>query len=197
MDHVEAGSSGRPRRSLRLSLVLAITLALGSGFAVAGCTQSSMEMAGGTADAQATTSAPEPASHAPAAYGGAAGVDMTPADAQAAWDARPAFVNTTSAVRDAYAFALYNPQFVEWMPCYCGCGAIGHRSNLDCYLKKTAPGRPTQFEEHASYCDICVQITLTTKQLVGQGRSLHEIRQVIDETFGGSVPGTPTELPPA
>ena len=83
------------------------------------------------------------------------------------------------------------------MPCYCGCEAMGHRSNLDCYLKPGMPGGKTTFEEHASACDICVKTTLLVKEMYSHGKSLREIRLAVDQTFGGAAPGTPTELPPA
>jgi hypothetical protein len=124
------------------------------------------------------------------------GGDMPMAAADAVWAARPDFVRTSAQTEEAYAFALQHPQIVQWMPCYCGCAAMGHGSNLDCYYKHGQPGDRAVFEEHASYCDICVQITLKTKHLVAEGKSLHEIRQIIDQTFGGSAPGTSTEQPP-
>jgi hypothetical protein len=116
--------------------------------------------------------------------------------AEAVWAARPDYVRTNAATEEAYHFAMLHPQIVQWMPCYCGCEAMGHGSNLDCYYKHGQPGDRAVFEEHASYCDICVQITLKAKQLNAEGMSLREIRQVIDQTFGGSVPGTLTEQPP-
>ncbi|HEY6057855.1 MAG TPA: PCYCGC motif-containing (lipo)protein [Candidatus Limnocylindrales bacterium] len=112
-----------------------------------------------------------------------------------AWADRPAFTRVSAATEEAYAYAMQAPQILQWMPCYCGCGGMGHGSNLDCYLKPT-PGEVV-FEEHASYCDICVQITLRTKQLIAQGASLGDARAAIDSEFAGSVPGTPTEVPPA
>lgn len=122
--------------------------------------------------------------------------DMPMAAAEAVWAARPDYVRADAQTEEAYAYALQHPAIVQWMPCYCGCAAMGHGSNLDCYYKHGQPGDRADFEEHASFCDICVQITLKTKHLVAEGKSLHEIRQVIDQTFGGSAPGTSTEQPP-
>jgi len=36
------------------------------------------------------------------------------------------------------------------IPCYCGCGAQGHRSNLDCYVKEIGPDGSIVFEPHAA-----------------------------------------------
>ncbi len=123
--------------------------------------------------------------------------DLVPPDASEAWEHRPDYSRVNTDTEEAYAYALYHPQILQWMPCYCGCGGMGHRSNLDCFFKPALPGQPTMFEEHASYCDICVKTTLLVKRLISEGHSLREIRATVDQTFGGSVPGTPTELPPA
>lgn len=121
-----------------------------------------------------------------------------PAVVEALWAERPAFVGTSAATEEAYAFALQHPEVVQWMPCYCGCAGMGHDSNLGCYFQDGRVGPAAAFEEHASYCEICIDITLTTKQLYGQGTSLRQIRQIVDQQYGGSgVPGTQTALPPA
>ena len=134
------------------------------------------------------------------AHPGTAGqVDGTPpadAAAKAAWAARPAYVRQDARTEEAYAYAMASPAVLRWMPCYCGCGAMGHGSNLDCFFKPTTAGTPA-FEEHASYCGICVDTALMAKQMSAQGASLRAIRDAVDARFGGAAPGTPTELPPA
>ncbi len=42
-------------------------------------------------------------------------------------------------VREAYAFAAANELTLRWIPCYCGCGAQGHRDNFDCYVQQVRP----------------------------------------------------------
>lgn len=53
-------------------------------------------------------------------------------------------------VREAYRFAIANPALLSAIPCYCGCGAQGHRSNLDCYVKEIRPDGSIVFEPHAA-----------------------------------------------
>ena len=36
-------------------------------------------------------------------------------------------------VQQAYQFAIANPQIMGQIPCYCGCGKMGHTSNYACY----------------------------------------------------------------
>jgi hypothetical protein len=117
---------------------------------------------------------------------------------QAAWKVRPAYVRNDARTEEAYAFAMTSAAVLRWIPCYCGCGAMGHRSNLDCFFKPTMAGlSELTFEEHASYCDICVDTALMAKRMAAEGQSLRAIRAAIDATFGGGAPGTVTELPPA
>jgi hypothetical protein len=52
-------------------------------------------------------------------------------------------------VQKAYRFAIANPDVLRKFPCYCGCGAIGHRHNLDCYIKEFKPDGSIVFENHA------------------------------------------------
>jgi hypothetical protein len=93
------------------------------------------------------------------------------------------------AVRTAYQFAVANPDALENVPCYCGCGAIGHTSNLACYVKEFgADGRPV-FDNHAMGCSICVDIATDVMTLTAQGRLPAQVRsQIVDaySRFGPS-----------
>jgi hypothetical protein len=121
----------------------------------------------------------------------------TSAEVDAMWAARPAFVQTADArTQEAYAFAVARPDITDWMPCYCGCVAMEHRNNTDCFLKPRAVGITITYDEHASYCGICVDIALKAKSMAAEGRTLIEIRAAVDSQFGGSAPGTDTGLPP-
>ena len=40
-------------------------------------------------------------------------------------------------------------ELLKYIPCYCGCERVGHRSNHDCYVKGVTPdGRP-KWDDHA------------------------------------------------
>src|SRR5215211_8203794 len=39
-------------------------------------------------------------------------------------------------VQEAYQFASANPDVMKNIPCYCGCGNVGHASNYSCYVSK-------------------------------------------------------------
>lgn len=175
----------KPGVGPRLLLVLAFGLLALPG--IAGCG------AGKPATAAWTAGPITPTSAAPMTN---AGSGMSEA-MTAAWAARPAYVNTDAETAEAYAYAATAPQILQWIPCYCGCAGMGHRSNVDCFFKATMAGLDNiRFEEHASGCRVCVDEALMAKHMAAQGASLRAIRDAVDATFGGSVPGTPTELPP-
>ena len=52
-------------------------------------------------------------------------------------------------VKEAYRFAIANPDILSAFPCYCGCGAMGHESNRDCYIKEIRADGSIEFENHA------------------------------------------------
>jgi len=202
MDRPEPVSPTGGRRSLRSARIALVALFLLSGPAFAACSAAHDPAAPGWTAAMPTMTVQVPDGDATPAMGSAATMpgmpgDGPPADASEAWAARPDFVRVSAQTEEAYAYALDHPQVIRWMPCYCGCGGMGHRSNLDCYLKPGQPGSGTVFEEHASYCDICVKTTLLAKKMFAEGRSLRDIRTAVDQTYGGAAPGTPTDLPPA
>ena len=49
-------------------------------------------------------------------------------------------------VREAYQFALANPEVLEVIPCYCGCGAE-HRSVKDCFVREVHPDGTVVFDD--------------------------------------------------
>jgi hypothetical protein len=56
---------------------------------------------------------------------------------------------TPPEVQEAYRFALANPEVLEFIPCYCGCGAVGHMNNLMCYLSSQGEDGQVVFDAHA------------------------------------------------
>lgn len=109
----------------------------------------------------------------------------------------PSFLDgASSTTREAYRFAIANQHELENYPCTCGCKFMGHMSNADCYIKTTAPdGTVTSFDQHASACGICVDITLDVMRLMGEGHKSIDIRAYIDKTYSKYGPSTDTPLP--
>lgn len=102
----------------------------------------------------------------------------------AALAAMPAEVQAAPVtVQDAYRFAAANPDVLEQLPCYCGCGAMGHTSNYACYVGGRDESGALQFDSHALGCGICVDITLDAMRLLKEGRTVAEIRTYVDTTY--------------
>jgi hypothetical protein len=183
-------ATARSHRRRAISGTLAVLVLALSGGLVAACGGGANATVMPTMATSVTSGAEMPgaASHDP-------GTDA--AAVETAWAARPDYVRGADArVQEAYRYALERPDVIRWMPCYCGCASMQHRSNLDCFLRARMTAGAVAFEQHASFCDVCVQTALLAKQRIGEGRSLAEIRAEVDATFGGNgVPGTPTDLP--
>ena len=86
-------------------------------------------------------------------------------------------------VREAYQFAAANPEIMGQIPCYCGCGDIGHTSNYACYVSNLDAAGKITFDSHALGCSICVDITQDTMRLLKDGGTTPEIKSYIDETY--------------
>lgn len=86
-------------------------------------------------------------------------------------------------VQQAYQFATANAEVLQQIPCYCGCGAMGHTSNYTCYISGQNPDGSLAFDAHALGCSICVDITQDSMRLLGQGKTVPEIRSYVDSTY--------------
>ena len=111
-------------------------------------------------------------------------------------DVWPAFISSAPAqVRQAYRFAAQHEAELRYVPCYCGCGASGHTSNADCFVKSRSAEGWMTLEPHGSHCGTCVGIALDVKGMLTYGMSVREIRSAIDAKWASAGPGTPTPLP--
>ncbi len=117
------------------------------------------------------------ATPAPAAASGAGLKMAAMADMPAAVQKAPA------TVQEGYQFAVANPDVLKQIPCYCGCGAMGHTSNYACYVKGKNADGSTQFDNHALGCTLCVDITQDTMRLLKEGKSVKDIRVYVDNKY--------------
>jgi hypothetical protein len=86
-------------------------------------------------------------------------------------------------VQQAYQFAAANPDVMTQLPCYCGCGAMGHTSNYSCYVSSVGADGTVTYDSHALGCSICVDITQDAMRLLKQGKNIPEIRAYVDQTY--------------
>ena len=100
-------------------------------------------------------------------------MDQMPANVQSA----PVTVQT------AYQFAAANPDVMKNIPCYCGCGNVGHTSNYSCYVSNVDTKGKFTFDNHALGCSICVDITQDVMRILREGKSPQQTRAYIDTTY--------------
>jgi hypothetical protein len=104
--------------------------------------------------------------------------------AMASLDGMPAEVHAAPAVvQQAYRFAVANPGIMKQIPCYCGCGSVGHTSNYSCYVTSVDSNGSITYDHHALGCSLCVDITQDTMRLLKQGKSAQEIKAYVDSTY--------------
>lgn len=100
-------------------------------------------------------------------------IDQMPAEVQSA----------PVTVQEAYQFASANPDLMKNIPCYCGCGNVGHTSNYSCYVESVDGNGSFRWDSHALGCSICVDITQDAMRSLKDGKSPQEIRASIDQTY--------------
>ena len=87
-------------------------------------------------------------------------------------------------IRGLYRYAAEHPDVLGYMPCFCSCDKMGHKSNEDCFVKSRGKnGDVTAFEEHGIACAMCLAVAERAKQLSERGMSLAEIRTDIERRY--------------
>ena len=95
-------------------------------------------------------------------------------------------------VKEAYDYAVKNPEMLINFSCYCGCEKIKHTSNKSCFIKEIDQDI-ISLTNHSVSCPICIDVALTVKYLTQDGFSLKEIRSILDDAYDG-YPSTQTKL---
>ena len=95
-------------------------------------------------------------------------------------------------VKEAYDYAVKNPEILSNFSCYCGCEKIKHTSNKSCFIKEIDQDI-ISLTNHSVSCPICIDVALTVKYLTQDGFSLKEIRSILDDAYDG-YPSTQTKL---
>lgn len=52
------------------------------------------------------------------------------------------------ATREAYRYAIAEPDILRWFPCFCGCVADGHENNVDCFVRTRLGGGRVILDPH-------------------------------------------------
>jgi len=81
----------------------------------------------------------------------------------------------TGSTAVAYKIAKEIPEVIDSLHCYCECQKhFGHKSLLTCYV-----------DEHAAYCDICMDEAFMAYELHKQGKDIGAIRKAVDARYSG------------
>lgn len=86
-------------------------------------------------------------------------------------------------VQAAYQFAISNPDELKAVPCFCGCGAAGHTSNYNCFIKEVQADGEITYDWHALGCSMCVEIARDVMRMTKDGKPIGEIQAAIDQTY--------------
>ncbi len=77
-------------------------------------------------------------------------------------------------VAEVYRMAAEIPDVLDGLYCYCDCHHnFGHRSLLDCFQS-----------DHGGNCDVCMNEVRIAYRMHKEGKTLQQIRQVIDASYG-------------
>ena len=108
----------------------------------------------------------------------------------------PDYAYTSAASLRAYTVALRIPEVLETIPCYCGCVGMEHLQTSHKHLRDCFIFDDGTFDDHASYCDICIYEALDVEKWYGEGVPVKDIRARIDAKYGNGRFGPPTKTPP-
>lgn len=108
-------------------------------------------------------------------------------------------VRPMDVVRATYDFAAQHPEILSFVPCYCGCGADGHKHNESCFIaRRDAKGNVLEWDTHGFGCTICIDVAKEAMQMYSSGADVVSIRAAIEKkwTPGNAAGKTPTPFPP-
>jgi hypothetical protein len=103
-------------------------------------------------------------------------------------------------LKDAHIFAADHPEVASYVPCYCGCGSMGHKNNADCFVgARDKEGKVTAWVPHGAACAVCIDIAVESMRMRNSGASVAAIRKQIQDEYRPRFPSseTPTPAPPA
>ena len=101
-------------------------------------------------------------------------------------------------LKDAHIFAADHPEVASYIPCYCGCGNMGHKNNADCFVEaRDKQGNVTSWVPHGAACAVCIDIAVESMRMRNSGASVAAIRKQIQGEYRPRFPTeTPTPPPP-
>jgi len=93
-------------------------------------------------------------------------------------------VQASELTQVSYQAAVDFPAVLAAVPCTCGCDALGHASNLDCYIHDIAGNGTILFDTHGINCGVCQLITRDALAGAQAGLTDAELLALIVEKYG-------------
>lgn len=53
-------------------------------------------------------------------------------------------------IREAYEYVVENPEFLDYIPCYCNCYRLGHKNIKGCFVSKFKSDGNVVFDRHGA-----------------------------------------------
>jgi len=95
-----------------------------------------------------------------------------------------------------YRGVANHQELLEHIPCYCGCGdSVGHDHNLDCFIHDTNEDDGVTWDDHATRCQVCLDIAAESIVEFQEGNSVNEVRQLIEDKYEGKGYPEATDTP--
>lgn len=105
-------------------------------------------------------------------------------------------LNSSEKVQETYIMAATYPEVVASVPCYCGCTAEGHKSNLDCFVSQVGDDNAVEgWDQHGIGCDTCIDIARDAVEMHVDGKSTKKIYDLITKKYEDYGEPTPTPEP--
>jgi hypothetical protein len=100
-------------------------------------------------------------------------------------------------LKDAHIFAADHPEVASYVPCYCGCGSMGHKNNADCFVEaRDKEGKVTSWVPHGAACAVCIDIAVESMRMRNSGASVAAIRKQIQDEYRPRFESSETATPP-
>lgn len=141
----------------------------------------------------------DPATHENAEHANQTHVAGDIREAAASKETLPTFLKDFDPqISAVYAAVPDHHEMLQYMPCYCGCGeSVGHKSNLECFIHEMKADGSLTWDSHGTTCNTCLAIAAEAITMQNEGKSVKEIRDVIDQKYKeGFAAPTVTPMPP-
>lgn len=106
----------------------------------------------------------------------------------------PFLKNHSEDMKIIYQAVAEHQDLLEHIPCYCGCNdSVGHEHNYHCFIHDTKDTGAVVWDDHATRCQVCLDIAVESIVEYDNGKTINEIRDEIDGKYEGK--GYPESTP--